>query len=93
MDIQIEYITVILILITALAGLFANILQRLTKIETCIDPEDGDRIIRLETKMDLMLEWVSILNGDITNNKKFLQKLKIVTQNKYSNRDKPKKEI
>jgi uncharacterized coiled-coil protein SlyX len=91
MDINIEYIGIITITLIALAGLFANILQRLSRLETCIDPDDGERLTRLETKLDLMLQWVEILNGDITNNKKFLKKLKMVTQKKYDN--KTKKEL
>lgn len=87
MEIDITLIGTFIVLIIALAGLFASILQRLTRLESCVDPGDGDRVIRLETKVDLLLEWVSVLNGDITDNKKFLKKLKAVTQNKYKDKD------
>lgn len=79
----IAIIGVLVVLIVALGGLIANILQRLTKIETCIDPDDGDRITRLETKMDLMIEWIACLNGEFSD-EKFLKKLKKVMKTNYN---------
>lgn len=82
MEINLELVGALILIGLGLAGLFANILQRLTKIETCVDPDDGDRIIRVETKVDLLLEWVACLNGEVSN-EKFLKKLKRVTKELY----------
>ena len=87
MEIDIALIASLITVGAILAGLFANILQRLTRIETCVDPGDGDRIIRVETKVDLLLEWVACLNGEVSN-EKFLKKLRRVTKELYKEQTK-----
>lgn len=87
MEIDIALIASLITVGAILAGLFANILQRLTRIETCVDPDDGDRIIRVETKVDLLLEWVACLNGEVSN-EKFLKKLRRVTKELYKEQTK-----
>ncbi len=87
MEIDIALIACLITVGAILAGLFANILQRLTRIETCVDPDDGDRIIRVETKVDLLLEWVACLNGEVSN-EKFLKKLRRVTKELYKEQTK-----
>lgn len=89
MEIDIALIACLITVGVILAGLFANILQRLTRIETCVDPDDGDRVIRLETKVDLLLEWVACLNGEVSN-EKFLKKLRRVTKELYKEQTKKK---
>ena len=87
MEIDIALIASLITVGAIIAGLFANILQRLTRIETCVDPDDGDRIIRVETKVDLLLEWVACLNGEVSN-EKFLKKLRRVTKELYKEQTK-----
>jgi hypothetical protein len=66
-----------------------NALQRLAKVEECVDPksakEDGERLARLETKVDYMLGWIAALNGEMREGKDFeklLDKIKEVAKEK-----------
>lgn len=48
------------------------------------------RLTALETNMDLMLQWVACLNGEIsdkTEYRKFLKKLKRVSREKFGEMD------
>lgn len=67
-------------------GIFLiNALQRLAKVEECVDPKSGESIARLETKVDFMLQWIAALNGEMSNKKEFeqfLQELKKVAKDK-----------
>lgn len=63
----------------------ANALQRLAKVEECVDPEDAKSITRLETKMDFVLKWIAALNGEMSDKKEFkefLEQLKEVAKGK-----------
>jgi hypothetical protein len=85
MEISIEIIGALVIIVIALSGLFASILQRLTKLESCVDPQTGDSIARLETKVDYMLKWIAALNGEMREGKDFeklLDKIKEVAKDK-----------
>ena len=62
-----------------------NAIQRLAKVEECVDPksakEDGERLARLETKVDYMLGWI----GEMREGKDFeklLDKIKEVAKDK-----------
>lgn len=69
----------------ALFIFISGILQRLSKVEECIDPKAGESIARLETKVDYMLKWIAALNGDMKDKKEFhdfLDKLKEVAKGK-----------
>ncbi len=62
-----------------------NALQRLAKVEECVNPEDGKSIARLETKMDFVLKWIAALNGEMNDKKEFkefLEQLKEVAKGK-----------
>lgn len=64
---------------------YAQILQRLTKVEECVNPKTGESITRLETKVDFMLKWIAALNGEMRNDKdfkEFLEQLKEVAKEK-----------
>ncbi len=67
-------------------GIFlVNTLQRLAKVEECVDPEDAKSIARLETKMDFVLKWIAALNGEISDKKEFkefLEQLKEIAKSK-----------
>ena len=85
MEISIEIVGALIVLGIAAAGLFASILQRLTKLESCVDPQTGDSIARLETKVDFMLKWIAALNGEMSDKrefKEFLEDLKKVAKGK-----------
>ncbi len=85
MEISIEIIGALIVVGIAVAGLFASILQRLTKLESCVDPQTGDSIARLETKVDFMLQWIAALNGEMSDKKEFkdfLKQLKEVAKGK-----------
>ena len=64
---------------------FSGILQRLAKVEECINPEDAKAIAKLDTKMDFVLRWIAALNGEMRNDKDFedfLKELKKVAKGK-----------
>lgn len=85
MEINIEIIGALIVLAIAAGGLFASILQRLTKLESCVDPQTGKSIARLETKVDYMLGWIAALNGEMREGKDFeklLDKIKEVAKDK-----------
>lgn len=67
-------------------GMFlVNALQRLAKVEECVDPENGKSIARLETKVDFMLRWIAALNGEMSDRKEFkefLEQLKEIAKGK-----------
>jgi hypothetical protein len=67
-------------------GIFlVNALQRLAKVEECVDPNQGDSIARLETKVDFMLKWIAALNGEMSDKnefKEFLEQLREVAKGK-----------
>lgn len=67
-------------------GIFLiNALQRLAKVEECIDPESVKSIARLETKVDFMLRWIAVLNGEMNDKKEFkefLAELKEIAKSK-----------
>lgn len=80
-----EIILAIFAPLIALGIFLVNFIQRLTKLEACIDPADGERLARLETKMDFMIKWIATLNGEMSDKKEFkefLEHLKEVAKEK-----------
>ncbi len=67
-------------------GIFlVNALQRLAKVEECVNPEDAKTIAKLDTKMDFVLKWIAALNGEMNDKKEFkefLEQLKEVAKGK-----------
>jgi ACT domain-containing protein len=78
--------------IIALAIFIYNLIQRLAtaendikNIKDCLDPDDAARLVRLETKMDIVLQWIAALNGEMSDKKEFkefLEQLKEVAKGK-----------
>lgn len=62
-----------------------NALQRLAKVEECVNPEDSKSIARLETKTDFILKWIAALNGEMSDKREFnafLEQLKEIAKGK-----------
>ena len=75
---MISSLEIIVALVAPTVAILLYLISLLIKITT--------RLTALETNMDLMLQWVACLNGEIsdkTEYRKFLKKLKRVSREKF----------